>query len=246
MSMAPQLAANIVARAALVKSDSACRGASGGPVISSVLPDNFLRHVLITLLTALAAARSVAGLVPPNRCERKDQYDETQTQSGFPFGGLGQHSRAGEQLESSRRHLRRQLRIQDDREAQAGCGFQFDGARRESRSETNPRSLGAPARGSKKGGVWNLEKRRGGRLGSPSPKVAFRWSGLGVTGPGVIHPSFPLRGRWERPVPSDKLGPFLPIYPTGGSLERDPLHQLCTSHAQSAGAATEIHAMCFQ
>ncbi len=65
------------------------------------------------------------------------------------------------------------------------------------------------------------------------PKAAFRWSGLGVTGPGVIHPSFPLRGRWERPVPSCELGPFLPIHATGGSLERDPRRILCTSQAHS-------------
>ena len=77
------------------------------------------------------------------------------------------------------------------------------------------------------------------------PKVAFRWSGLGVTGPGVIHPSFPLRGRWERPVPSRELGPFLPIHATGGSLERDPRRVLCTSSAHSIDRAISPRSFIF-
>src|SRR5207249_7462999 len=46
-----------------------------------------------------------------------------------------------------------------------------------------------------------LSKKWGPRLGS----------GAGVVftpAPGVIHPCFPLRGRWERPAKSDKQAPF--------------------------------------
>jgi hypothetical protein len=55
------------------------------------------------------------------------------------------------------------------------------------------------------------EKRRGPRLGSRAPKVAFlRTCSRRLQAHGVIHPSFPLRGRWERPVPSDKWAPSSP------------------------------------
>jgi hypothetical protein len=42
------------------------------------------------------------------------------------------------------------------------------------------------------------------------PKAAFLKFGLGVTEPWVIHPSFPLRGRSARPIPSSKRAPSFP------------------------------------
>jgi len=92
-------------------------------------------------------------------------------------------------------------------------------------------SCGACA--SRRTGRFNGKKEGALAWDRAPPKAAFRWPGLGVTGPGVIHPSFPLRGRWERPVPSRELGPFLPIHATGGSLERDPRRLVCTSFAHS-------------
>src|ERR1700734_1156168 len=48
------------------------------------------------------------------------------------------------------------------------------------------------------------EKKRGPSLGSRAPKIALRWLGLGVTKSRGHPSSFPLRGRWERPIPSRK------------------------------------------
>jgi len=55
------------------------------------------------------------------------------------------------------------------------------------------------------------EKKRGPGLGSRAPKVALRWFGLGVTESWGHPSSFPLRGRWERPIPSCKWAPSSPL-----------------------------------
>jgi hypothetical protein len=64
-------------------------------------------------------------------------------------------------------------------------------------------------------------------LGSGAPKVAFRWFGLGVTEPGVIHPSFPLK----RQVGNDPFHPVngpLPPHSNGGAdrVGTRPTHTL--------------------
>jgi len=63
----------------------------------------------------------------------------------------------------------------------------------------------------------DAEKKRGPGLGSRAPKIALRWFGLGVTEPWGHPSSFPLRGRWERPIPSCKWAPSSPFTGRCGS-----------------------------
>jgi hypothetical protein len=70
-------------------------------------------------------------------------------------------------------------------------------------------------------------------LGSRAPKGRVSWPGLGVTGPGVIHPSFPLRGRWERPESSRDGAPSSPVTEDADRDETRPTQSIKQATAHS-------------
>jgi hypothetical protein len=81
-----------------------------------------------------------------------------------------------------------------------------------------------------KPGVYGMSsdgKRWDPRLGSGAPEGAFRCQCLFTPARGVIHHSFPLRGRWERSVKSDEQAPSPSLAPLHiSSFETRPRYLL--------------------